>query len=104
MNQLTATLITGVTVALITSVTVGGFGMYNDVQLLKNHAHSTDASLRERAETAKDFMKLMSKMESSLAANTEAINTLKDAVKRLEQPYLYSYQLPNQEINYDRRD
>lgn len=104
MNTVTVNILSGVAIALIAGTAVGAFGMYNDVQLLKVHAHNTDADLRDRAETAKDFMKLMSKMEASLSANTEAITTLKDAVRRLEQPYLYSYHLPKEEKGNDRRD
>lgn len=92
----------GALIAVLSAGAVGVFDMYTDVQILKAHSHSTDAALRANHEAGKEFMKTLGQINATLAAQTEAINNLKEAVRRNDPSALAFYVKTGDD--YDRRD
>lgn len=98
---ITATL-SGVAIALITGICVTGLNMYNDVEALKIQAAVIEKTMDEREETTRQFTLMMGQMDKTLAVQIEAVNTLKDAVKRLEDGNRYAFEY--KEYMNDRRN
>lgn len=93
MNKIASNIVSGVIVALLTTTVIGGFGMYTDIVILKQHAHSTDEALRANSEAGKEFMKTLSNINATLAAQTEAINHLKEAVRSNDASHVLAYNI-----------
>lgn len=102
MSNGVSAIMSSVYIAVASAAGVAGFGLYTDVQLLKVQTTNMERSMDEREETTKRFTAMMLQMDKTLAVQTEAVNTLKDAVKRLEtrDSYVYNYK----EVDSDRRD
>lgn len=84
MSNGSSAVISGIAIAVLSGASVAGFNLYTDVQLLKLQTSAMERSMDEREETTKRFTQMMFQMDKTLAVQTEAVNTLKDAVKRLE--------------------
>lgn len=84
MSNGSSAVISGIAIAVLSGASVAGFNLYTDVQLLKVQTATMERSMDEREETTKRFTQMMFQMDKTLAVQTEAVNTLKDAVKRLE--------------------
>lgn len=84
MSSGSSAVVSGVMIAVLSGASVAGFNLYTDVQLLKNQTAALERNMEEREETTKRFTQMMMQMDKTLAVQTEAVNTLKDAVKRLE--------------------
>lgn len=95
MSNGSSAVVSGVVIAVLSGASVAGFNLYTDVQLLKNQTTALERSMEEREETTKRFTQMMYQMDRTLAVQTEAVNTLKDAVKRLESGnFIASYKEP----------
>ena len=84
MSNGSSAVVSGIMIAVLSGASVAGFNLYTDVQLLKNQTATLEKSMDEREETTKRFTQMMMQMDKTLAVQTEAVNTLKDAVRRLE--------------------
>ncbi|MGL5014177.1 MAG: hypothetical protein ACRC6V_07805 [Bacteroidales bacterium] len=101
MSNGSSAVVSGIAIAVLSGACVAGFTMYNDVQALKLQYTVIEKTMDERDETTKRFTQMMFQMDKTLAVQTEAVNTLKDAVKRLESgSFIASYKEPID----DRRD
>lgn len=99
MSNGSSAVVSGIMIAVLSGASVAGFNLYTDVQLLKSQTTSLERSMEEREETTKRFTQMMMQMDKTLAVQTEAVNTLKDAVRRLESGGFVAY---NKETSYDR--
>ena len=90
MSNGSSAVVSGIVIAVLSGASVAGFNLYTDVQLLKSQTFSLEKSMEEREETTKRFTQMMMQMDKTLAVQTEAVNTLKDAVRRLEGGFLAS--------------
>lgn len=102
MSNGSSAVISGIAIAVLSGASVAGFNLYTDVQLLKVQTATMERSMDEREETTKRFTQMMFQMDKTLAVQTEAVNTLKDAVKRLEGGNFIA--INYQEPNDDRRN
>lgn len=102
MSNGSSAVISGIAIAVLSGASVAGFNLYTDVQLLKVQTATMERSMDEREETTKRFTQMMFQMDKTLAVQTEAVNTLKDAVKRLEGGNFIA--INYQEPYDDRRD
>lgn len=84
MSNGSSAVISGIAIAVLSGASVAGFNLYTDVQLLKLQTTAMERSMEEREETTKRFTQMMFQMDKTLAVQTEAVNTLKEAVKRIE--------------------
>lgn len=84
MSNGSSAVVSGIAIAVLSGASVAGFNLYTDVQLLKVQTASMERSMEEREETTKRFTQMMFQMDKTLAVQTEAVNTLKEAVKRIE--------------------
>lgn len=84
MSNGSSAVVSGIAIAVLSGASVAGFNLYTDVQLLKLQTTAMERSMEEREETTKRFTQMMYQMDRTLAVQTEAVNTLKEAVKRLE--------------------
>lgn len=84
MGNGSSAIVSGIAIAVLSGSSVAGFNLYTDVQLLKLQTIAMERSMEEREETTKRFTQMMYQMDRTLAVQTEAVNTLKEAVKRLE--------------------
>lgn len=84
MSNGSSAVVSGIAIAVLSGASVAGFGMYTDVQALKIQTAAIERSMEEREETTKRFTQMMFQMDKTLAVQTEAVNTLKEAVRRLE--------------------
>lgn len=82
-SQLSA-VITGVLVTVVSAIAIGGFNMYTDLELVKNRTQILEMATKDREESLKTQKAMMHQMDKSLAVQIEAVNVLRDAVKRLE--------------------
>lgn len=89
MSNGSSAVVSGIVIAVLSGASVAGFNLYTDVQLLKAQSAAMERTMEEREETTKRFTLMMAQMDKTLAVQTEAVNTLKDAVKRLEGSYAY---------------
>lgn len=89
-----STVIAGIIVILTTTLLITSANLYMDVQVLKSQTITLQKVVEERKEATEKFVVFMSHMDKTLAVHTEAVNTLKEAVKRLE----------NGIINYNKED
>lgn len=99
MSNGSSAVVSGIMIAVLSGASVAGFNLYTDVQLLKSQTASLERNMEEREETTKRFTQMMMQMDKTLAVQTEAVNTLKDAVKRLENGTFLTY---NKDKDYDR--
>lgn len=76
--------VSGIAIAVLSGASVAGFNLYTDVQLLKLQTSAMERSMGEKEETTKRFTQMMYQMDRTLAVQIEAVNTLKEAVNRLE--------------------
>lgn len=102
MSNGSSAVISGIAIAVLSGASVAGFNLYTDVQMLKLQTSNMERSMDEREETTKRFTQMMFQMDKTLAVQTEAVNTLKDAVKRLEGGNFIA--INYQEPYDDRRD
>lgn len=100
MSNGVSAIISSVYIAIASAAGVAGFSLYTDVQLLKNQTMNMEKSMDEREETTKRFTAMMLQMDKTLAVQNETVNTIKDAIKRLESRDSYSYRGEE----YDRRN
>lgn len=84
MSNGSSAVVSGVVIAVLSGASVAGFNLYTDVQLLKNQTTVLEKSMEEREETTKRFTQMMYQMDRTLAVQIEAVNTLKEAVNRIE--------------------
>lgn len=84
MSNGSSAVVSGIAIAVLSGASVAGFNLYTDVQLLKLQTSAMERSMDEREETTKRFTQMMFQMDKTLAVQTEAVNTLKEAVKRIE--------------------
>lgn len=98
MSNGSSAVVSGIMIAVLSGASVAGFNLYTDVQLLKNQTASLERNMEEREETTKRFTQMMMQMDKTLAVQTEAVNTLKDAVRRLESG---GFLAQNKETFYD---
>lgn len=99
MSNGSSAVVSGIMIAVLSGASVAGFNLYTDVQLLKSQTVALERNMEEREETTKRFTQMMMQMDKTLAVQTEAVNTLKDAVRRLESG---SFLVNNKEYNNDR--
>lgn len=100
MNKMASTIISGVAIAVLSAGAMGLFNLHTDVKLLQAHSHSTDAALRANHEAGKEFMKTLGNINATLAAQTEAINNLKEAVRRNDPGYVLALSpIPKESYN-----
>lgn len=91
MSNGASAILSSVAIAIMSASGLAGFKLYTDVELLKLTTVNIERSMEEREETTKRFTAMMLQMDKTLAVQTEAVNTLKDAVKRLETRTGYAY-------------
>lgn len=91
MSNGSSAVVSGIAIAVLSGASVSGFNLYTDVQLLKSQTAAIERTIEEREETTKRFTQLMLQMDKTLAVQTEAVNTLKDAVRRLESGGFLAY-------------
>lgn len=84
MSNGSSGVIAGVAVVALSAGCMGGFTMYTDMQLMKLEMSNVHRALDERKASEEKFDALMTRMDKTLAVNTEAINSLQKAVNRLE--------------------
>lgn len=84
MSNGSSAIVSGIAIAVLSGASVAGFNLYTDVQMLKLQTSNIERSMEEREETTKRFTEMMHQMDRTLAVQTEAVNTLKKAVERLE--------------------
>lgn len=75
----------GFVISITSAGGVGGFSLYTDVELLKSRTLLIEQSIKDKNESTERFTAMMNQMDRTLAVQAEAVNALKDAVKRLEQ-------------------
>lgn len=85
MSDYINSVIGAILIALLSTASVGGFTVYKDVELLKTRTNLIEQSIKERNESSERFTAMMNQMDRTLAVQAEAVNALKEAVKRLEQ-------------------
>ncbi|UZV39631.1 hypothetical protein APT65_00016 [Trabzonvirus APT65] len=85
MSEYLNSLIGAILIALLSAASVGGFTVYKDVELLKSRTELIEQSIKEKDQSTERFTAMMNQMDRTLAVQAEAVNALKDAVKRLEQ-------------------
>lgn len=85
MSEYINSLIGAIIIALLSAGGVGGFTVYKDVELLKARTDLIEQSIKEKDQSTERFTAMMNQMDRTLAVQAEAVNALKDAVKRLEQ-------------------
>lgn len=91
MSNTSSTILSSVAIAMMSAAGLAGFKLYSDVELLKLTASNMERTMEERKETTERFTAMMLQMDKTLAVHTEAVNTLKDAVKRIEIRTGYAY-------------
>lgn len=91
MSNGSSAVVSGIAIAVLSGACVAGFGVYNDVQTLKLQYTIIEKTTQERDEATNRFTLMMSQMDKTLAVQTEAVNTLKEAVKRIEDGNRYAY-------------
>ncbi|MGL5015093.1 MAG: hypothetical protein ACRC6V_12530 [Bacteroidales bacterium] len=91
MSNGSSAVVSGIAIAVLSAACVGGVQMYNDVQALKIQSAIIEKTMEEREETTKRFTLMMAQMDKTLAVQTEAVNTLKEAVKRIEDGGRYAH-------------
>lgn len=84
MSNGSSGVIAGVAVVALSAGCLGGFTMYTDLQLMKQEMASVNRTLDDRKIADERYNALMTRMDKTLAINTEAINSLQKAVNRLE--------------------
>lgn len=104
MSNSSSGVIAGVAVVALSGGLAGGFTAYTDIQLMKLEMKMVQESLNDKQKTMEDFNQLMIKMDKTLAVNTEAINSLQKAVKRLEDGGFIAVNFIPEEIKYDSGD
>lgn len=103
MSNGSSGVIAGVAVVALSAGCMGGFTMYTDLQLMKLEMKNVQTLLEEKDKSDKQFTALMTRMDKTLAVNTEAINSLQKAVNRLESGGFITM-IPRKEDDYDSRD
>lgn len=91
MSNGASAILSSVAIAIMSAAGLAGFKMYSDVELLKLTTVNLERTMSERQETTERFTAMMLQMDKTLAVHTEAVNTLKDAVKRIEIRTGYAY-------------
>lgn len=102
MSNGSSAVISGIAIAVLSGACVAGFGVYNDVQTLKLQYTVIEKTMDESNEATNRFTLMMSQMDKTLAVQTEAVNTLKEAVKRIEDGNRYA--MDYKEFKDDRRN
>ena len=74
----------GVAATVISAVLIGGFALYSDVQVMKIEVNTLGSTLADKKESYRRFEEMLSRMDVTMATHTEAVQTLKQAVARLE--------------------
>ncbi|MGL5016251.1 MAG: hypothetical protein ACRC6V_18525 [Bacteroidales bacterium] len=92
MSNGSSAVVSGIAIAVLSGACVAGVQMYNDVQSLKMQYNIIEKTMDEREETTRRFTLMMAQMDKTLAVQTEAVNTLKEAVKRIEDGNRYAYE------------
>lgn len=95
MSNGSSSVVSGIAIAALSAGLMGGFNIYTDTKIMKEQISGIERTMEEREETTKRFTQMMYQMDRTLAVQTEAVNTLKEAVKRLEGGSIIA-------INYDR--
>ena len=85
MSSQFSAVISGVLITVVSAIAIGGFNMYTDLELVKNKTQILEVSIKDREDTMKNHQAMMHQMDKSLAVQMEAVNVLKDAVRRLEE-------------------
>lgn len=102
MSNGSSAVVSGIAIAVLSGASVAGFNLYTDVQLLKVQTSALEISMQEREQTTKRFTEMMYQMDRTLAVQTEAVNTLKKAVERLEGGSIIAVNYQDKEKNNDR--
>lgn len=102
MSNGSSAVVSGIAIAVLSGASVAGITMYNDVQALKLQYTVIEKTMDERDEATNRFTLMMAQMDKTLAVQTEAVNTLKDAVKRIEDGNRYAFEY--KELRNDSRD
>lgn len=91
MNNRWSEIASGILIAFVSGLSVSAFNLHTDVQLLKEQTRSMQESAKERNETTKNISEMMIQLDKTLAVQSQVVNTLRDAVARLEKtnPYLW---------------
>lgn len=97
MSNGSSSVVSGIAIAALSAGLMGGFNIYTDVKIMKEQVVNIEKTMDEREETTKRFTQMMYQMDRTLAVQTEAVNTLKEAVKRLEGGSIIA-------INYDSKE
>lgn len=84
MSSQISSIISGVLITVVSAVCLGGFNMYTDLELLKTQTKLLEVSFKDREESVKNHQAMMHQMDKNLAVQIEAVNVLRDAVRRLE--------------------
>lgn len=84
MSNGSSSVVSGIAIAALSAGLMGGFNIYTDTKIMKEQIVGIEKTMEEREETTRRFTMMMNQMDKTLAVQTEAVNTLKKAVERLE--------------------
>ncbi|MGL5015840.1 MAG: hypothetical protein ACRC6V_16395 [Bacteroidales bacterium] len=84
MSNGSSSVVSGIAIAALSAGLMGGFNIYTDTKIMKEQIVGIERTMEEREETTRRFTLMMNQMDKTLAVQTEAVNTLKKAVERLE--------------------
>lgn len=95
-------IISGVAVVALSAGVLGGFNIYTETMVMKEQILAIERTMEGREETTKRFTMMMNQMDKTLAVQTEAVNTLKKAVQRLEGGSIIAINYNTEEALHDR--